>query len=58
MLRVTHIIVTIDASWNLFADILTRLIKVHTPACKKSPSLNKNLPYINREKKGCSQKEE
>ena len=47
---------TIDDSWNLFADILTRLINEHIAVCKDSPSLNKNLPYINRETKDALRK--
>ena len=47
---------TIDDSWNLFADILTRLINEHIPVCKESPSLDKKLPYINREIKDAIKK--
>ena len=47
---------TIDDSWNLFVDILTRLINEHIPVCKESPGLDKTLPYINREIKDALKK--
>ena len=45
---------TIDDSWNLFADILTRLINEHIYQCARRILVTIHKPG----NKGCSQKEE